>query len=46
MDDYNFNKLLRLFKRKDVIEIEKDFSDSNYDIFKIKLRKNSTQEKI
>ena len=46
MDDYNFNKLLRLFNRKDVIEIEKDFSDSNYDIFKIKLPKNSTQEKI
>ena len=44
LDDYNFNKLIRLFNRNKVIEIEKDYTDPRYDIFKIKLPKDSTKE--
>ncbi len=44
LDDYNFNKLIRLFNRHKVIEIEKDYTNPQYDIFKIKLPKDSTKE--
>ena len=44
LDEYHFKKLINRFTQWNVISIQKDYTDDNYDIYKIKLPKNSQQD--
>ena len=44
LDEYHFKKLINRFTHWNVISIQKDYTDDNYDIYKIKLPKNSQQD--
>lgn len=43
LDKYHFEKVMNRFKHEQVLEIEKDYTDPKYDIYKIKMPKNSVE---